>query len=129
MKPNKKKKAPITDGVVSATEAIEKILPKKVEENQVSALKEKLQKPAKVADEANTEKAIQKIQYNRELLWIYPADCITTVQRKVFRQKSRNQIRRWESQALKLEGKAKEAKLAEIREFREKVMADPNRAL
>lgn len=119
-----KTSAEVTDSVVTKVKA-------PISEDNISALKDKLKLSPKnkTADSTNTEKALQKIQYNRELLWIYPEDCITTIQRKVFRQKARNQIRRWESQALKLEGKLKEAKMAEIKAYRAIVLSDPDRAL
>jgi hypothetical protein len=94
---------------------------------KVSALKSKI-KEAKdpVADATNKDKAIQKIQYERDLTYLYPEDCTSTVDRKVFRQKSRNTIRRMEAQALKLEDTAKKLKMAEILEYRKKVLTNPD---
>lgn len=140
-KPVEQTKAQET-GIVSAEKATEMVVPtakaekvvtKQITDTDVTALKDKIREKksskSEKADVTNTDAALQKIQYERDLKWLYPATCTATGDRKVFRQKCRNQIRRWEAQTLKLEGKAKEAKLAEIMEYRVKVLADPNAAV
>lgn len=97
---------------------------KTIAAEDISALKNKVKEVA--AEKENSTKAVQKIQYERELKWKYPEGLTDTIERKVFRQKSRNKIRRMESAALKLEAEAKNAKMAEIQAFREQVLVDPN---
>lgn len=78
-------------------------------------------------DAANTEAAAQKIQYDRILKWLYPGDCTTAKDRKVFRAKHRGNIRRLEAKALKVGAAtpAGIALIAEAKEIRTAVLVDP----
>lgn len=98
-----------------------------IESGDIATLKAKLAASAEAKAEIKTaEKTVQKIEYERELKWKYPEDIIKTGDRKTFRQKSRNRIRRMESHALKITDKAaKEAAMAEIDSLRSQVLVDP----
>jgi len=62
-------------------------------------------------DKANVKAAVQKIQYERELKWAYPADFTTAKDRKVFRALNRGKIRRAEAHALKTQDAKEKATL------------------
>lgn len=77
----------------------------------------------KKTDKKTLKNSEQAITYTRELKWIYPADCTTAKDRKVFRQKNRGLIRRAEAHALKVEGKDKAELIAKAMEVRKVVLA------
>lgn len=108
---------------------------KQVKAEDITALKEKMVKANEPttgvkAEGKNAEKAVQKIQYERDLKWKYPEGVIKTGDRKVFRQKSRNKLRRLESGLLRItEEEAKKLAMAEIEKFRKEVLTDPTAAV
>jgi hypothetical protein len=101
---------------------IEKLAPVKVEASKPEV------KTSKIVLEKGTDKttlknAEQSITYTRSLKWIYPADCTSAKDRKVFRQKNRGTIRRAEAHALKVEGKEREELIAKANEVRKVALA------
>ena len=78
-------------------------------------------------DKANVKAAAQKIQYERELKWNYPADCTTAKDRKVFRALNRGKIRRAEAHALKTKDEKEKATLLKTaKELRKVALMDIN---
>ncbi len=85
---------------------------KKITKAEPTKKEEATTKTAEVkTDKANVKAAAQKIQYERVLKWNYPADCITTKDRKVFRALNRGKIRRAEAHALKTQDAKEKATL------------------
>lgn len=98
---------------------IEKLAPVKVEAKKATPIiPAKAPEPDKVTDKTTIKSAEQTISYNRILKWVYPADCTTAKDRKVFRQKNRGTIRRAEAHALKVEGPEREALIAKANDVR-----------
>lgn len=81
-------------------------------------------KTEKGTDKTTLKNAEQTIQYQRALKWLYPADCTSAKDRKVFRQKNRGLIRRTEAHALKVEGKEKQGFINKANEVRKAVLAN-----
>lgn len=107
---------------------IETLAPVKVEASKPSKINlEKAPKVApvveKVTDKTTLKNAEQAITYTRILKWVYPADCTTAKDRKVFRQKNRGTIRRAEAHALKLEGPEKQALIEKANAVRQIALA------
>jgi hypothetical protein len=72
----------------------------------------------------NKSTTLQQVITNRELKWKYPKDCIDTLARKAFRQKSRNKIRLL-GRAIEKADKTQKAKaLKEMEAFRKEVLVD-----
>lgn len=97
----------------------------------IKGLKDKMAAASEAkAENKNAEKTVQKIQYERELKWRYPDGITKTGERKTFRQKSRNKLRRLESRLLKITEKAaKQLAMEEIEKFRTEVLMDPKAAI
>jgi len=73
----------------------------------------KVKKPAaaKAAEETAKKAITQKVIVNKVLKYVYPKGCTNTLDRKAFRQKVRNSLRKMERDLTKLKGDAlKEAK-------------------
>jgi hypothetical protein len=75
------------------------------------------------------KKVIQETIIHRDLIYLYPEWCTDTLARKAFRQKARNEIRKLERKLRRMEKanevKGRKALIAEIKEERERVLADP----
>jgi len=96
------------------------------EKKTASKAKSKTPKVSKKKlDKINAAKVTQEVVSNRELKWIYPAEVVNTLDRKAFRQKMRNQIRRMERAIAKLEGKAKVKEVKSLKTFKATVLYKP----
>lgn len=103
---------------------VETLAPVKVEAKGPSKINlEKAPVAEKVTDKTTLKNAEQSITYTRILKWVYPADCTTAKDRKVFRQKNRGTIRRAEAHALKLEGPEKLALIEKANAVRKVALA------
>ena len=76
-------------------------------------------------EKVNKEAAKQKVVMRRELKYIYPKGLIEPLARKNFRGTVRDNLRKMESQILKLRGEEKRAKKEEYQAYREKVLTTP----
>lgn len=92
-------------------------------EKKAKTLK-KSDKPAvKTAEETSKKAITQKVIVNKELKYIYPKGCIATLDRKAFRQKVRNTLRKMERDLKKLEGKELKALEAKFATYQHEVLA------
>lgn len=75
--------------------------------------------------ETTNKKAITEITVRKTLKYLYPKGCNDTITRKSFRQKARNELRKFERDILKLKGEEKKL-LQDKYEARKKEILAPN---
>ena len=75
--------------------------------------------------ETTNKKAITEITVRKTLKYLYPKGCNDTIARKSFRQKARNELRKFERDILKLKGEEKKL-LQDKYEARKKEILAPN---
>jgi hypothetical protein len=96
---------------------------------KVKAIIEKNRSQAKVKKELDTKNVKdtirQTVESSREIKYKYPEDCDNTLDKKSFRQQTRNKLKAMESAMLKADPKAKAKLEKEYKEYRKKVLLVP----
>lgn len=94
---------------------------KKEEEKPIS----KKEKAIKDTVKAQKTSIKEKVVSEREVKWIYPADCVESNDRKSFRQKNRNKLHKLERELHRIEdqnSKEYKKKLKELNDFQKTVL-------
>lgn len=80
----------------------------------------------KVSDKINKNKIITEVVHHRKepLRYLYPEECTDPLERKEFRRKARQKIRKMESEVNQLTGRAKERAQRKLLRLRENFLAD-----
>lgn len=117
LKGNNETAQPKAKKETSAKKETAKTSAKKEASKTIQAKSEKLaQKETKKAAKASL---VEEVVSNREVKYIYPADCQDTLSRKTFRQKVRNQLHKLELEMLRIENKNSKEFKAKEKEYKE----------
>lgn len=94
---------------------------KKVKESKPKAQKTPTAKATKKAKKESLNNLMEEVISNREVKYLYPADCLDTLSRKKWRQGVRNELRKLELALSRIEDKASKEYKAKEKEYKAKV--------